>query len=67
MKDGGYIYAYDKKGNTISKMEVDGQSMMSNAKDEKDTTFHQIEITIIMQLIRLVRCKKSVDRNNYKM
>ena len=49
MKDGGYIYAYDKKGNTISKMEVDGQSMMSNAKDEKDTTFHQIEITIIMQ------------------
>ncbi|MCU0096154.1 hypothetical protein N7917_18305 [Bacillus sp. OR9] len=39
MKDGGYIYAYDKKGNTISKMEVDGQSMMSNAKDEKGYYF----------------------------
>ena len=67
MKAGGYIYAYDKKGNEISKIEVDGQSIMSNAKDGEGTTSHQIEITIIMQLIRLVRCKKSVDRNNYKM
>ncbi|KXI54940.1 MULTISPECIES: hypothetical protein [Bacillus cereus group] len=33
MKAGGYIYAYDKKGNEISKIEVDGQSIMSNAKD----------------------------------
>ncbi|PEA07487.1 hypothetical protein CN425_09855 [Bacillus cereus] len=39
MKDGGYIYAYDKKGNEISKMEVDGQGMMSNAKDEKGYYF----------------------------
>lgn len=39
MKAGSYIYAYDKKGNTISKMEVDGQSMMSNAKDEKGYYF----------------------------
>lgn len=33
MKAGSYIYAYDKKGNEISKIEVDGQSIMSNAKD----------------------------------
>ncbi len=33
MKAGGYIYAYGKKGNEISKIEVDGQSIMSNAKD----------------------------------
>ncbi|PFR89159.1 hypothetical protein COK43_17440 [Bacillus cereus] len=39
MKAGSYIYAYDKKGNTISKMEVDGQSMISNAKDEKGYYF----------------------------
>lgn len=39
MKNGGYIYAYDKKGNEISKIEVDGQSMMSNAKDEKGYYF----------------------------
>ncbi|KXY10890.1 MULTISPECIES: hypothetical protein [unclassified Bacillus (in: firmicutes)] len=39
MKSGSYIYAYDKKGNTISKMEVDGQSMISNAKDEKGYYF----------------------------
>ena len=32
MKAGSYIYAYDKKGNEISKIEVDGQSIMSNAK-----------------------------------
>ena len=48
MKAGGYIYAYDKKGNEISKIEVDGQSIMSNAKDGEGTTSHQIEITIIM-------------------
>ncbi|MGN4446775.1 hypothetical protein ACTFOB_17950 [Bacillus cereus group sp. MYBK79-1] len=41
MKDGGYIYAYDKKGNEISK--IDGQSMMSNAKDEKGYYFSHIE------------------------
>ncbi|MGM2508071.1 hypothetical protein ACS2OW_02455 [Bacillus cereus group sp. BceL035] len=39
MNAGSYIYAYDKKGNTISKMEVDGQSMISNAKDEKGYYF----------------------------
>ncbi|WP_142329936.1 hypothetical protein [Bacillus wiedmannii] len=39
MKDGGYIYAYDKKGNEISKIEIDGQSMMSNTKDEKGYYF----------------------------
>lgn len=39
MKNGGYMYAYDKKGNEISKIEVDGQSMMSNAKDEKGYYF----------------------------
>ncbi|MGD6891866.1 hypothetical protein [Bacillus mobilis] len=39
MKDGGYIYAYDKKGNEISKIEIDGQSMVSNAKDEKGYYF----------------------------
>ncbi|MES5955607.1 hypothetical protein QCI42_19745 [Bacillus fungorum] len=39
MKDGGYIYAYDKKGNEISKIDVDGQSMMSNTKDEKGYYF----------------------------
>lgn len=39
MKNGGYIYAYDKKGHEISKVEVDGQSMMSNAKDEKGYYF----------------------------
>ena len=39
MKAGSYIYAYDKKGNKISKMEVDGQSMISNAKDEKGYYF----------------------------
>ncbi|PFE20221.1 hypothetical protein [Bacillus cereus] len=39
MKDGGYIYGYDKKGNEISKIEIDGQSMMSNAKDEKGYYF----------------------------
>ncbi|MGK9485933.1 hypothetical protein [Bacillus tropicus] len=33
MKAGSYIYAYDKKGNEVSKIEVDGQSIMSNAKD----------------------------------
>ncbi|EEL45005.1 hypothetical protein bcere0021_28690 [Bacillus cereus Rock3-42] len=39
MKNGGYIYAYDKKGHESSKVEVDGQSMMSNAKDEKGYYF----------------------------
>lgn len=39
MKDGGYIYGYDKKGNEISKIEIDGQSMISNAKDEKGYYF----------------------------
>ena len=39
MKDGGYIYAYDKKGNTISKMEVDGQSMMSTQKMKRILLF----------------------------
>ncbi|HDR8180797.1 TPA: hypothetical protein QC116_006112 [Bacillus thuringiensis] len=39
MKDGGYIYAYDKKGSEISKIEIDGQSMMSNAKDERGYYF----------------------------
>ncbi|MGH0552059.1 hypothetical protein ACQVQB_02940 [Bacillus pretiosus] len=39
MKDGGYIYAYDKKGNEISKIDVDGQSMMSNAEDERGYYF----------------------------
>ena len=43
MKDGGYINAYDKKGNEISKIDVDGQSMMSNAKDEKGYYFSHIE------------------------
>ncbi|MGE6848656.1 hypothetical protein ACQKGB_16195 [Bacillus tropicus] len=33
MKAGSYIYAYDKKGHEVSKIEVDGQSIMSNAKD----------------------------------
>lgn len=39
MKKGGYIYAFDKKGNEISKIEVDGQSIMSNAKDEESYYF----------------------------
>ncbi|EEK83562.1 hypothetical protein bcere0010_28390 [Bacillus cereus ATCC 4342] len=39
MKAGSYIYAYDKKGNEVSKIEVDGQSIMSNAKDEKGYYF----------------------------
>ncbi|KZD26076.1 hypothetical protein [Bacillus cereus] len=39
MKNDGYIYAYDKKGNEISKIEVDGQSIMSNAKDEEGYYF----------------------------
>ena len=39
LKDGGYISTYDKKGNEISKVAVDGQSIMSNAKDEKKYYF----------------------------
>ena len=55
MKNGGYMYAYDKKGNEISKIEVDGQSMMSNAKDEKGYYFSSSRNNIITLLIRQVK------------
>lgn len=66
MKDGGYIYAYDKKGNTISKMEVDGQSMMSNAKDEKGYYFSSNRNNNHYAINKTGKVQGSIDLKNYK-
>ena len=71
MKAGGYIYAYDKKGNEISKIEVDGQSIMSNAKDgegyyfssNRNNNHYAIDKTGKMQEIS--RPKQLQDVNAY--
>ncbi|MDA1904682.1 hypothetical protein [Bacillus pacificus] len=73
MKAGGYIYAYDKKGNEISKIEVDGQSIMSNAKggegyyfsSNRNNNHYVIDKTGKMQEINRPKQLKDVNAGAY--
>ncbi|MED1304373.1 hypothetical protein BK704_29535 [[Bacillus thuringiensis] serovar konkukian] len=73
MKAGGYIYAYDKKGNEISKIEVDGQRIMSNAKggegyyfsSNRNNNHYVIDKTGKMQEINRPKQLKDVNAGAY--